>query len=75
MASFKHYKVDNHSQTPILADTTDPVLGRFLENLKDNLKINIISLTDDEVVFDLIGVDTSIANALRRILLAEVGFK
>ena len=27
----------------------------------------------DELVFDLTGVDASIANALRRIMLAEVG--
>lgn len=27
---------------------------------------------DNELVFDLVGVDASIANALRRILLAEV---
>jgi DNA-directed RNA polymerase I and III subunit RPAC1 len=29
-------------------------------------------LSDEEIVFDLIGIDASIANAFRRILLAEV---
>ena len=36
------------------------------------MSIEIISKDEEEIVFDLIGVDASIANALRRILLAEV---
>ncbi|CAI5710847.1 unnamed protein product [Peronospora destructor] len=44
----------------------------FVELSKCQVKVKIQSLTDDEVVFDLIGVDAAIANALRRILLAEV---
>ncbi|KAL0229414.1 hypothetical protein GEMRC1_014031 [Eukaryota sp. GEM-RC1] len=36
------------------------------------LKIDIISETEDTLCFDLIGVDVSFANALRRILLSEV---
>ncbi|RHY30904.1 hypothetical protein DYB32_003943 [Aphanomyces invadans] len=44
----------------------------FVDNFKKQLKVKIQSLTDDEIVFDLIGIDASIANAFRRILLAEV---
>ncbi|KAF1777991.1 DNA-directed RNA polymerase, RpoA/D/Rpb3-type [Phytophthora cactorum] len=44
----------------------------FVEQSKRQVKVKIQSLTDDEIVFDLIGVDAAIANALRRILLAEV---
>lgn len=44
----------------------------FLEQFKRQIKVKIQSLSDDEIVFDLIGVDAAIANALRRILLAEV---
>lgn len=44
----------------------------FLPYFKDNFKIEIISETDDEIVFDMVGVDAPIANALRRILIAEV---
>ena len=33
----------------------------------------MVSLTDDEMEFDMIGIDASIANAFRRILIAEVG--
>lgn len=38
------------------------------------LRIDIQRLTKDTIEFDLIGVDASIANAFRRILVAEVGF-
>jgi DNA-directed RNA polymerase I and III subunit RPAC1 len=35
-------------------------------------ELNILQQEEDELVFELIGCDTSFANALRRILLAEV---
>jgi DNA-directed RNA polymerase alpha subunit len=46
----------------------------FVASVKASLKVKVISETEakDELVFDLIGVDAPIANALRRILLAEV---
>ncbi|TDH72057.1 uncharacterized protein CCR75_009227 [Bremia lactucae] len=44
----------------------------FVEQFKSQVKVKIQSLKDDEIVFDLLGVDAAIANALRRILLAEV---
>eukprot|EP01116_Phalansterium_solitarium_P003805 TRINITY_DN14632_c0_g1_i1.p1 TRINITY_DN14632_c0_g1~~TRINITY_DN14632_c0_g1_i1.p1 ORF type:complete len:371 (+),score=115.02 TRINITY_DN14632_c0_g1_i1:130-1242(+) len=43
-----------------------------LKDFKENFQINIISQSDDELVFDMIGIDASIANAFRRIMLAEV---
>ena len=43
-----------------------------LDSFKNNLRINIVSMTPEVMEFDLIGVDASFANALRRILLAEV---
>jgi DNA-directed RNA polymerase I and III subunit RPAC1 len=46
--------------------------SKFIENLRKQVQVNIQSLTDEEIVFDMIGVDASMANALRRILLAEV---
>lgn len=36
--------------------------------------MDIISEKEDELEFDLVGVDAAIANSLRRILLAEVLF-
>lgn len=32
----------------------------------------MVSLSDDEMEFDMIGVDPAVANAFRRILIAEV---
>ena len=36
------------------------------------LRISLVRLCGDELEFDLVGVDAAIANALRRVLLAEV---
>jgi DNA-directed RNA polymerase I and III subunit RPAC1 len=43
-----------------------------VKEFKRNLKIEIQFLSDNELVFDLIGVDPAIANAFRRILISEV---
>jgi DNA-directed RNA polymerases I and III subunit RPAC1 len=43
-----------------------------IDRFKSNLKIEIQHLSDLELEFDLVGIDASIANAFRRILLAEV---
>jgi len=43
-----------------------------LDEFKDNFKVNILSKTKTEIHFELIGIDAAIANALRRILIAEV---
>ncbi len=72
MASFTHYKVDNEIQIPDLSTSINGPKKNMLDSLKNNLKIEIVELTSESIVFDLIGVDASIANALRRILLAEV---
>lgn len=73
MASFSHYLVKNEHQIPELdpSHNGEPT-GTFLEQLNKNLKVEITNLSDNEIQFDLVGVDASIANALRRILLAEV---
>jgi RNA polymerase Rpb3/Rpb11 dimerisation domain len=52
--------------------TDDTTLGHFLDNMRRDLDIRILKLNDEEIVFDLVGVDASIANALRRIFMAEV---
>jgi DNA-directed RNA polymerase I and III subunit RPAC1 len=45
----------------------------FLSRLEGGLKLNILDRpSKDELVFELIGVDISFANALRRIMIAEV---
>lgn len=37
-----------------------------------NFKVKVFRLTNDEIEFDMIGIDASLANAFRRILIAEV---
>ncbi|WWD18492.1 hypothetical protein CI109_102944 [Kwoniella shandongensis] len=43
-----------------------------LEKFKKNLVTSVQRLTPSTVEFDLVGVDASIANALRRVMIAEV---
>uniref|UniRef100_A0A7S1T811 DNA-directed RNA polymerases I and III subunit RPAC1 n=1 Tax=Tetraselmis chuii TaxID=63592 RepID=A0A7S1T811_9CHLO len=43
-----------------------------LDDFKDNFRIEVRKLTDEVMEFDMIGCDPSMANALRRILIAEV---
>ncbi|KAJ3693261.1 hypothetical protein LUZ60_008741 [Juncus effusus] len=42
------------------------------EKFSKDFKIEVIRLTEDEMEFDMVGIDASIANAFRRILIAEV---
>ena len=62
MAKFKKVRVSFSFSKMYL---TDPCQG---------LRIDIQRITKDTIEFDLIGVDASIANAFRRILIAEVRF-
>ncbi|CAF0741245.1 unnamed protein product [Didymodactylos carnosus] len=43
-----------------------------LDSFRDNLTINIAKLDDDSTEFDMIGIDAALANAFRRILIAEL---
>lgn len=43
-----------------------------LERWQDNFELEITSLSAEEIVFEMKGVDAPIANALRRILISEV---
>ncbi|KAI1784392.1 insert subdomain of RNA polymerase alpha subunit [Ganoderma leucocontextum] len=53
-----HYPDEDHSWS----------LAKF----KENLRVSVKRLSQRSVEFDLVGVDASIANAFRRILIAEV---
>jgi DNA-directed RNA polymerase I and III subunit RPAC1 len=46
--------------------------GAFIPAFKKGLAIKILRETEDELDFDVVGIDAPLANALRRILLAEV---
>jgi DNA-directed RNA polymerase I and III subunit RPAC1 len=43
-----------------------------LEHFKKDFRIEVQSLSAEEIVFDMVGIDAAIANALRRILLSEL---
>jgi DNA-directed RNA polymerases I and III subunit RPAC1 len=43
-----------------------------LESFKKKFRIKINKLSDEEVQFDMVGADAPLANALRRILIAEI---
>ncbi|PSR95569.1 DNA-directed RNA polymerases I and III subunit rpac1 like [Actinidia chinensis var. chinensis] len=43
-------------------------LGQF----QNNFKVEVIRVTEDDMEFDMIGIDAALANAFRRILIAEL---
>ncbi|CAJ2640102.1 DNA-directed RNA polymerases I, II, and III subunit RPABC1 [Trifolium pratense] len=43
-----------------------------LDNFCQNFKVEVKRFTDEDIEFDMIGIDPAIANAFRRILIAEV---
>lgn len=58
---------------PVQIYGADSFAGKdFLAALDAKLSVNIIGETEDSIEFDLVGVEAPLANALRRILLAEV---
>ncbi|CAO3620351.1 unnamed protein product [Mucor hiemalis] len=46
--------------------------GFNIEEFKKNFKVRIQRLSQHSVEFDLVGIDASVANAFRRIMIAEV---
>lgn len=54
------------------AVSAPPERASSLDELASQMTIQPTRLSEDRIEFDLIGVDASIANALRRILMAEV---
>lgn len=42
------------------------------DHFSDNFRVEVVWLTEEEMEFDMIGIDAAIANAFRRILIAEV---
>ena len=60
--------------SPVYTSAESDALGSadFLSSWRRGFSVAITSDTPEECVFELVGVDAPIANALRRILLAEV---
>ena len=60
-ATFEHPTTDS-----------DGFQSNTLRYFIENCQIKVKKLDEEEIIFDLIGVDAPLANALRRILIAEV---
>ncbi|EIM80896.1 uncharacterized protein STEHIDRAFT_105319 [Stereum hirsutum FP-91666 SS1] len=65
-------RVTNVSSTDYPGHYPDEDHSWDLQKFKETLKVKVQSLSNRSIEFDLVGVDASIANSLRRILLAEV---
>jgi DNA-directed RNA polymerase I and III subunit RPAC1 len=52
--------------------TTKQLDQNSLKNFVQNVDIKIKKMNEEEIVFDLIGAEPPLANALRRIMIAEV---
>ena len=59
----KNNYIENYSDTPL--NWTPEIFDKMTE-------IEIKSKTDEELVFDIKGIDPTIVNTLRRIMIAEV---
>eukprot|EP00903_Cladosiphon_okamuranus_P005518 g5496.t1 len=74
------YRINNDAPSEVFEAATeqerkDRLLLKYAERVEKNLDVRAVrphAGDKNELVFDLVGVDASIANALRRILLAEV---
>lgn len=67
-----HDRVDNVHSTGFPGHDLSENKVWSIDTFKETLKIDVKSISERTASFDLIGIDTSIANAFRRIMLAEV---
>lgn len=77
MSSLAAYQInaqsvsEKHKNSQIIDEWDDP-RRPYSERMAHQMSIKIVESEEDELTFDLMGVDASIANALRRIMIAEV---
>jgi len=69
LGSDKIYNVSSYEHPATFPEDCTPV---SLKSFIEGLQIKIISLNSEELVVDIIGIDAPLANALRRIMIAEV---
>lgn len=65
-------KISNVSSFEHPATFPDEVTPVSIKSFIENLQIHILQSTPEELVVDIIGIDAPLANALRRIMMAEV---
>lgn len=74
-AKIKVHGVDNagtFEHPASFAATTGALDPSSLKYFAQHVDIKIKKLTKEEIVFDLIGAEPPLANALRRIMIAEI---
>lgn len=72
IVGIEYNRVTNTSSTDFPGYSNDADYSWDIEKFKENFKIDVKSRDEREANFDLINIDTSIANAFRRIMIAEV---
>ena len=74
-ATVRLHGVDNAStfeHPASFSGTTGQLDPSSLKHFAQNADIEIKKLSNEEIVFDLIGAEPPLANALRRIMIAEI---
>lgn len=74
-AQIRSYGVDNshaYEHPASFSAYTKELDPSSLKHFAQHCDIDIKKLTSDEIVFDLIGAEPPLANALRRIMIAEI---
>jgi DNA-directed RNA polymerase I and III subunit RPAC1 len=72
IVEIEYNRVNNVSSTDFPGHSANGDFSWDIEKFKDSFEINISYITERTANFDLINIDTSIANAFRRIMIAEV---
>lgn len=72
IVGIEYNRVTNTTSTDFPGHDTNEDYSWDLQKFEENLEINIMKRNDRDINFDLIHVDTSIANAFRRIMISEV---
>ncbi|EDO19601.1 hypothetical protein Kpol_1018p139 [Vanderwaltozyma polyspora DSM 70294] len=72
IVNIEYNRVTNTTSTDFPGFSKDDLNAWDVNKFKDDLEINISSINSREANFDLINIDTSIANAFRRIMISEV---
>ena len=72
IVGIEYNRVTNTTSTDFPGHSSSGDFSWDIEKFKDSFEINIAQNSERTANFDLIHIDTSIANALRRIMIAEV---
>lgn len=72
IVGIEYNRVTNTTSTDFPGFSKDAENEWNVEKFKKDFEVNISSLDAREANFDLINIDTSIANAFRRIMISEV---